>query len=158
MSTREIIIVYSSIIFAIILDSLLSFKLGSVFFDTNFSYLIFSYWVFAAPEKIRVNQSILIGFLVDFLSDSAIGFHISLYCLFSLIIHAYAYTFRLFSYLQLSIFFGTSASFISALFYLFHHPLHYSYLDIFIYWITSMILWFPVYFGMRRFRQKFFYA
>jgi rod shape-determining protein MreD len=110
------------------------------------------------PEKIRVNQSILIGFLVDFLSNSAIGFHISLYCLFSLVIHAYAYTFRLFSYLQLAIFFGTSASFISALFYLFHHPLHYSYLDIFIYWITSMILWFPVYFVMRRFRQKFFYA
>ena len=158
MSTREIIVIYSSIIFAIILDSLLSFNLGSVFFDTNFSYLIFSYWVFAAPEKIRVSQSILIGFLVDFFSNSAIGFHITLYCLFSLIIHAYVYTFRLFSYLQLAIFFGTSASFISALFYLFHHPLHYSYFDIFIYWITSMILWFPIYFGMRRFRQKFFYA
>ena len=139
MSIREIIIVYSSMIFAIILDSLLSFKLGSVFFDTNFSYLIFSYWVFAVPEKIRVNQSILIGFLVDLLSNSGIGFHISLYCLFSLIIHAYAYTFRLFSYLQLAIFFGTSASFISALFYLFHHPLHYSYLDIFIYWITRIL-------------------
>ena len=158
MSTREIIVIYSSIIFAIILDSLLSFNLASVFFDTNFSYLIFSYWVFAAPEKIRVSQSILIGFLVDFLSNSAIGFHITLYCLFSLIIHAYVYTFRLFSYLQLAIFFGTSASFISALCYLFHHPLHYSYLDIFIYWITSIILWFPVYLVMRRFRQKFFYA
>ena len=118
MSAREIIVIYSSIIFAIILDGLISFKLGSVFFDTNFSYLIFSYWVFAAPEKIRVSQSILIGFLVDFLSNSEIGFHITLYCLFSLIIHAYAYTFRLFSYLQLAIFFGTSASFISALFYL----------------------------------------
>ena len=112
MSTGEIIVIYSSIIFAIILDSLLSFNLGSVFFDTNFSYLIFSYWVFAAPEKIRVSQSILIGFLVDFFSNSAIGFHITLYCLFSLIIHAYVYTFRLFSYLQLAIFFGTSASFI----------------------------------------------
>ena len=65
MSAREIIVIYSSIIFAIILDALISFKLGSVFFDTNFSYLIFSYWVFAAPEKIRVTQSILIGFLID---------------------------------------------------------------------------------------------
>ena len=115
MRARETIVIYSSIIFAIILDSLLSFKLGIIFFDTNFSYLIFSYWVFAVPEKIRVSQSILIGFLVDFLSNSAIGFHISLYCLFSLIIHAYAYTFRLFSYLQLAIFFGTSAAFITNL-------------------------------------------
>ena len=82
------------IILGLIFDNFVSSKIGNFYLHTNFAYLVFSYWVFACPEKIGVLFSLFFGLIIDFISGSAIGFHAFMYLLFAYIIHIYAFTFR----------------------------------------------------------------
>ena len=113
MTFKEFLIIFSMIIFGSILDDFVSSKIGNFYLHTNFAYLVFSYWVFACPEKIGVLFSIIFGLTIDLISGSSIGFHVFMYLLFAYIIHIYAFTFRLFSYIQLAVFFGGTATFLS---------------------------------------------
>ena len=141
------------IIFGSILDDLVSSKIENFYLHTNFAYLVFSYWVFACPEKIGALFSILFGLIIDFISGSAIGFHAFMYLLFAYIIHIYAFTFRLFSYLQLAVFFGGSATFITTINYLIEHTSNYSYANISIALVFHIIIWIPFYKFIRFARQ-----
>ena len=78
------------IIFGSILDDFVSSKIGNFYLHTNFAYLVFSYWVFACPEKIGVLFSIIFGLTIDLISGSSIGFHVFMYLLFAYFIHMHS--------------------------------------------------------------------
>ena len=153
MTLKEFLIIFSMIIFGSILDNSVSSKIENFYLHTNFTFLVFSYWVFAYPEKIGVLFSTMFGLIIDFISGSAIGFHAFMYLLFAYIIHIYAFTFRLFSYLQLAVFFGGSATFITTINYLIEHTSNYSYANIFIALVFHIIIWIPFYKFIRFARQ-----
>tara|TARA_B100000029_G_scaffold508084_2_gene594135 strand:+ start:6696 stop:7166 length:471 start_codon:yes stop_codon:yes gene_type:complete len=155
MKKSSITKIYLSLFFALIFDNIFSFQIGSYYLESNLVYLIFGYWIFALPEKLRVFHSFTMGLIIDLLSGSWIGFYTSMFVFFSYIIHVYAYTFRLFSYLQLSIFFGMTATFITALKFLISYPESYSYINIFLSLIFNILFWFPIYKIMRFYRQRY---
>ena len=153
MSFKEFVIIFSMIILGLIFDNFVSSKIGNFYLHTNFAYLVFSYWVFACPEKIGVLFSLFFGLIIDFISGSAIGFHAFMYLLFAYIIHIYAFSFRLFSYIQLAVFFGGSATFVTTINYLIEHTANYSYTNILIALVFHVVIWIPFYKFIRFARQ-----
>jgi len=74
------------------------------------TFLFYSYYVYKSDENIHPIESFLFGLLVDMISNSYFGLNAILFCLITYIINIYSNSFKLFSYLQVCIFFGISAS------------------------------------------------
>ncbi len=121
-----------------------------------FGFLIFSYWVFAVPEKIKSLAALLYGLAVDLFFSNVIGFNMLFFVATSYIIHLYVFRFRIFSYFQLSVFFSGSSTFYIACKYLLLSPINYSYLVLILSFAVNAILWIGVYLTMRAFRRRIF--
>ena len=156
MKFKNHLIVLSTIIFGFWLDDFFNqFTLG-YFLELNFGFLIFSYWVFAMPEKIQSLAATLYGLAVDLFFSNTIGFNMLFFVVTSYIIHLYVFRFRIFSYFQLSVFFSGSSTFYIACKYLLLSPNNYSYLVLILSFVVNAVLWIGIYFTMRAFRRKFF--
>ena len=123
--------------------------------ETSIGLLIFCYWVYAIPEKLHSSAALIHGLIIDLCFGSAIGFHMLFFVSISYIIHVYVFRFRIFSYLQLIIFFGIASVFYLACKYLIFFPANYSYLLLIFSFFVNAAAWLPIYFGMRSFRRKF---
>ena len=150
------LIVLSSIIFGFLLDGYLNQFTIKYSIELNFGFLIFTYWVFAMPEKIQSLAPILYGLAVDLFFSNAIGFNMLFFVATSYIIHLYVFRFRIFSYFQLSVFFSGSSTFYIACKYLLLSPYNYSYFVLIFSFLINAILWVGVYLMMRAFRRKIF--
>ena len=156
MKFKNHLIVLSTIIFGFWLDDFFNqFTIG-YFLELNFGFLIFSYWVFAMPEKIQSLAATLYGLAVDLFFSNAIGFNMLFFVATSYIIHLYVFRFRIFSYFQLSVFFSGSSTFYIACKYLLLSPNNYSYLVLILSFVVNAILWIGVYLIMRAFRRRIF--
>ena len=111
MKFKNHLIVLSTIIFGFWLDHYFNQFTIKYLFELNFGFLIFSYWVFAMPEKIHSLAAVLYGLAVDLFFSNAIGFNMLFFVATSYIIHLYVFRFRIFSYFQLSVFFSGSSTF-----------------------------------------------
>tara|TARA_B100000767_G_scaffold56486_1_gene52065 strand:- start:546 stop:1052 length:507 start_codon:yes stop_codon:yes gene_type:complete len=89
--------------------------------------LIFCYWVYAMPEKLHSSSAFIYGGLIDLCFGNSLGFHMMFFVFISYVIHVYVFRFRLFSYLQLIIFFAGTAIFYLVCKYLVFSPFNYSY-------------------------------
>ena len=156
MKFNHHLIVLSSIIFGFWLDDYLNQFTIKYFIELNFGFLIFTYWVFAMPEKIQTLAAILYGLAVDLFFSHAIGFNMLFFVATSYIIHLYVFRFRIFSYFQLSVFFSGSSTFYIACKYLLLSPYNYSYFVLIFSFFINAILWVGVYLMMRAFRRKIF--
>jgi len=156
MKLKNHLIVLSTIISGFLLDNYLSQFTIKYFLELNFGYLIFSYWVFAIPEKIQSLAAMLYGLAVDLFFSNAIGFNMLFFVATSYIIHLYVFRFRIFSYFQLSVFFSGSSTFYIACKYLLLSPNNYSYLVLILSFVVNAILWIGVYLIMRAFRRRIF--
>ena len=156
MKLKNHLIVLSTIISGFLLDNYLSQFTIKYFLELNFGYLIFSYWVFAIPEKIQSLAAMLYGLAVDLFFSNAIGFNMLFFVATSYIIHLYVFRFRIFSYFQLSVFFSGSSTFYIACKYLLFSPNNYSYLVLILSFVVNAILWIGTYLMMRAFRRKIF--
>lgn len=123
--------------------------------ETSIGFLVFCYWVYAIPEKLHSSAALMYGFLIDLCFGSAVGFHMLCFASISYIIHIYVFRFRIFSYLQLIIFFGSSSVFYLACKYLIFFPANYSYMLLIFSFFANAAAWLPIYFGMRSFRRTF---
>jgi len=123
--------------------------------ETCIGFLIFCYWVYAMPEKLHSSAALMHGLIIDLCFGSAVGFHMLFFVSISYIIHVYVFRFRIFSYLQLIIFFGTASVFYLACKYLIFFPTNYSYLLLIFSFLINAGAWLPIYFGMRSFRRTF---
>lgn len=123
--------------------------------ETSIGFLILCYWIFALPEKIQSYTAFFYGLLVDLCFESAIGFNMLFFSGISYVIHFYVFRFRIFSYIQLIIFFAGSSMFYVACKYLIFSPENYSYLLLFCSFLMNGLLWLPIYFCMRSLRRGF---
>ena len=124
--------------------------------ETCIGFMVLSYWIYAIPEKIQSSEALLYGLLIDLCFGSAIGFNMLFFSSISYVIHVYVFRFRIFSYLQLIIFFAGSSVFYLACKYLIFFPENYSYLLLISSFVINALLWLPIYFGMRALRRNFF--
>ena len=150
------LIVLFSIIFGFWLDDNLSQFTIKYFVEINFGFLIFTYWVFAMPEKIQSLAAMLYGLAVDLFFSNVIGYNMLFFVATSYVIDLYVFRFRIFSYLQLSVFFSGSSTFYIACKYLLLSPSNYSYLVLMFSFVVNAILWVGVYLIMRAFRRSIF--
>ena len=156
MKFKNHLIVLSTIIFGFWLDNYFNQFTIKYFLELNFGFLIFSYWVFAIPEKIQSLAAVLYGLVVDLFFSNVIGFNMLFFVATSYIIHLYVFRFRIFSYFQLSVFFSGSSTFYIACKYLLLSPNNYSYFVLMFSFVVNAILWVGVYLIMRAFRRRIF--
>ena len=156
MKFKNHLIVLSTIIFGFWLDDYFNEFTIRYFLELNFGFLIFSYWVFAMPEKIQSLAAALYGLTVDLFFSNVIGFNMLFFVATSYIIHLYVFRFRIFSYFQLSVFFSGSSTFYIACKYLLLSPYNYSYLVLILSFVVNAVLWIGIYLTMRAFRRRIF--
>ncbi len=156
MKFKNHLIVLSTIIFGFWLDNYFNQFTIRYFLELNFGFLIFSYWVFAMPEKIQSLAAALYGLTVDLFFSNVIGFNMLFFVATSYIIHLYVFRFRIFSYFQLSVFFSGSSTFYIACKYLLLSPYNYSYLVLILSFVVNAVLWIGIYLTMRAFRRRIF--
>tara|TARA_B100001250_G_scaffold33628_1_gene27282 strand:- start:2096 stop:2569 length:474 start_codon:yes stop_codon:yes gene_type:complete len=74
------------------------------------TFLFYSYYVYKSDENINPIEAFLFGLFVDLISNSYFGLNAIFFCLITYLINIYSNSFKLFSYLQVCIFFGISAA------------------------------------------------
>ena len=124
-----------------------------LFWELNFGFLIFSYWIFAMPEKLYSSAALFYGLVVDLFFSNVVGFNMLFFVATSYIIHLYVFRFRIFSYFQLSVFFSGSSTFYIACKYLLLSPYNYSYVILLTSFLLNAVLWVGLYLLMRAFRR-----
>lgn len=108
------------------------------------SFLTYSYFAYKNKNGFTAISAFFIGLFMDLISGSFIGLNGLIYCMSTYIINSYKYVFRLFSYLQISIFFGIIASVYVALTHLFININNFSYVTLFISLIGNTIFSFLI--------------
>jgi rod shape-determining protein MreD len=156
MKLSNHLIILSTIILGFWLDDSLNPLTIKLFLELNFGFLIFTYWVFAMPEKLQSSAALFYGLVADLFFSNAIGFNMIFFVSTSYIIHLYVFRFRIFSYFQLSVFFSGSSTFYIACKYLLLSPYNYSYVVLISSFLINAVLWVGVYLIMRAFRRSIF--
>ena len=126
------------------------------FLELNFGFLIFTYWVFAMPEKLQSLAALFYGLVIDLFFSNVIGFNMIFFVATSYVIHLYVFRFRIFSYFQLAVFFSGSSTFYIACKYLLLSPNNYSYVVLISSFLINAVLWVGIYLIMRAFRRNIF--
>ena len=150
------LIILLTIILGFLIDDSLNPMTTKLFWELNFGFLIFSYWVFAMPEKLKSSAALFYGLVGDLFFSNVVGFNMLFFVATSYIIHLYVFRFRIFSYFQLSVFFSGSSTFYIACKYLLLSPYNYSYVILLTSFLLNAVLWVGIYLLMRAFRRKIF--
>ena len=150
------LIILSTIILGFWIDDSLNPITTKLFWELNFGFLIFSYWVFAMPEKLKSSAALFYGLVADLFFSNVVGFNMLFFVVTSYIIHLYVFRFRIFSYFQLSVFFSGSSTFHIACKYLLLSPYNYSYVILLTSFLLNAVLWVGLYLLMRAFRRTIF--
>ena len=98
------------ITFVNFVDQNIAFLFSKTFMIIPLTFLAFSFYVYKSNKNISALESFFFGFFVDLISDSYFGLNTIIYCLTTYLINQNANSFKLFSYLQICLFFGLSAS------------------------------------------------
>ena len=108
------------------------------------TFLVFSGLVYKSSKNINPIYAFCLGIFVDLISNSLFGLNAMLFCLFSYVINSYSNTFKLFSYLQVCIFFGAASVFFTGLSNLFLAIENFSYIILFVSFFFNTSLCFLV--------------
>ena len=98
------------IIFINFIDQNIALLFSKIFLIIPITFLAFCFYVYKSNKNISSLEAFSFGFLVDLISDSYFGLNAIIYCLTTYLINQNANSFKLFSYLQICLFFGLSAS------------------------------------------------
>ena len=150
------LIILSTIFLGFWLDNSLNSLTIKFFLELNFGFLIYTYWVFAMPEKLQSSAALFYGLVIDLFFSNVIGFNMLFFVATSYVIHLYVFRFRIFSYFQLAVFFSGSSTFYIACKYLLLSPYNYSYVILIFSFLINAILWVAIYLIMRAFRRRVF--
>ena len=74
------------------------------------TFLGYSFYVYRAYSNVSPVEAFLFGLLVDLIHGSYFGLNAILFCLITYSINSYSNAFKIFSYLQICLFFGFSAA------------------------------------------------
>lgn len=120
------------IIIAFNIESYINIFLSKFYIVIPLSFLTYSYFAYKSSIGFSSTSSFLFGLFVDLISGTFIGLNALVYSISTYIINNYRYVFRLFSYLQISIFFGIISTVYIGITHLFINLANYSYLTLFI--------------------------
>ena len=150
------LIIFSTIFLGFWLDNSLNPLTIKFFLELNFGFFIYTYWVFAMPEKLQSSAALFYGLVIDLFFSNAIGFNMLFFVATSYVIHLYVFRFRIFSYFQLAVFFSGSSTFYIACKYLLLSPYNYSYVILLSSFLVNAVLWVAIYLIMKAFRRRVF--
>ena len=135
---------YLKIIFSLVLINLLDKGIASIsypyFIILPLTFLGYSFYVYKSDSNIGSSEAFFIGLFVDLISDSFLGLNAIFFCLITYLINMYANVFKLFSYLQICIFFGLSSSAYVGLSQMIINIWNFSYFTLFMSALFNMIL------------------
>ena len=135
---------YIKIIFSLILINLLDKGIASIsyqyFIILPLTFLAYSFYVYKSDSNIGSSEAFLIGLFIDLISDSFLGLNAIFFCLITYFINMYANVFKLFSYLQICIFFGLSSSAYVGLSQMIINIWNFSYITLFMSALFNIIL------------------
>ena len=135
---------YVKIIFSLILINVVDQKIASVTYEyyliIPLTFLSYSLYVYKSDSNTSSGEAFLIGLFVDLISESFLGLNAVFFCLITYFINMYANAFKLFSYLQICIFFGLSSSAYVGLSQMIINIWNFSYITLFISALFNIIL------------------
>ena len=135
---------YLKIILSLILINLLDKEIASItysyFVIFPLTFLSYSFYVYKSNSNISSSEAFFIGLFIDLISDSFLGLNAIFFCLITYFINIYANVFKLFSYLQICIFFGLSSSAYVGLSQMIINIWNFSYVTLFMSTILNIIL------------------
>ena len=103
------------------------------------TFLAFSFYVYRSDNNISAIEAFLVGLFIDLISDSYFGLNAIIFCLITYVINSYANAFKLFSYLQICLFFGLSSTAYVGFTQLVINLYNFSYLILFVSAIVNII-------------------
>ena len=98
------------IIIANYIDSIFYLYLINIYVIFPITFLLYSFFVYKIDKYNNAIEAFSIGLLVDLISGTYFGTNASLFCLISYLINLNSNSFKLFSYLQVCLFFGITSS------------------------------------------------
>ena len=101
---------------------------------------MFSFAIYKSRFNTSALYAFLFGLYVDFISSSPIGLNAALFSMMAYVVNSYSNTFKLFSYIQICMFFSASATFYIGFSHLFINLENFSYLILFISLIFNTFL------------------
>lgn len=104
---RLLIIIFA----ANIIESHIAPYLVNLYVVFPITFIIFSFTLYKSNSNTSALYAFLLGLYVDLISDSPFGLNAGFFTMMSYFINSYANTFKLFSYLQIYVFFGISSVF-----------------------------------------------
>jgi len=120
------------IFIANILESFLAPILIKAHINIPITFLIFSFTIYKSRFNTNALYAFLFGLYVDFISSSPIGLNAALFSMMAYLVNSYSNTFKLFSFIQICMFFSGSATFYIGFSHLFVNLENFSYLILFI--------------------------
>ena len=103
------------------------------------TFLAFSFYVYRSDNNISAIEAFLVGLFIDLISDSYFGLNAIIFCLITYVINSYANAFKLFSYIQICLFFGLSSTAYIGFTQLVLNLYNFSYLILFVSAIVNII-------------------
>ena len=135
---------YIKIIFSLILINLLDREIANITYNYfvifPLTFLSYSFYVYKSNSNIGSSEAFFIGLFIDLISDSFLGLNAIFFCLITYLINIYANAFKLFSYLQICIFFGLSSSAYVGLSQMIINIWNFSYVTLFMSTVLNIIL------------------
>ena len=93
------------------IESLMAPYLLNLYINFPITFIIFSLTLYNSSQNTNAFYAFLFGLYLDLISSSPFGLNAGLFTMMSYVINSYANTFKLFSYIQICIFFGISSIF-----------------------------------------------
>tara|TARA_B100001250_G_scaffold414229_1_gene451412 strand:+ start:1267 stop:1740 length:474 start_codon:yes stop_codon:yes gene_type:complete len=84
--------------------------ISKVYIIFPLTFLSYSFYAYRSNKDIGPIEAFLIGLLIDLISGTYFGLNATLFCIVTYLINIYSNAFKIFSYLQVCIFFGLSAT------------------------------------------------
>ena len=108
ISTAKLLII---IFISNILESIIAPYLISFYINLPLAFLVFSFAIYNSNYNSNPLFAFLSGLYLDLISSSPFGINAGLFSMMSYVVNSYANTFKLFSYIQICIFFSMSSIF-----------------------------------------------
>lgn len=93
------------------IESLMAPYFINLYINFPITFIIFSLTLYNSNQNTNAVYAFLFGLYLDLISSSPFGLNAGLFTMMSYVINSYANTFKLFSYIQICIFFGISSIF-----------------------------------------------
>ena len=136
------------------LDRNISSLISEYFLILPLTFLAFSFYVYQSHKNIGAFEAFVIGIFIDLISSTYLGLNAIIFCLTTYFINLNSNAFKLFSYLQICLFFGLSASAYVGFSQLIVNIYDFSYLTLFLSLISNIILCFLIAFISSYFPKK----